>query len=118
QGPGLFGSVDRRLGHRRRYRAPDLRGLLASEGFAVEKVFQFNKAGTLPWWTFSRVMRAGNISKLVLKMFDKTVWLWSRIDGLFPWPGLSLIVVARNGGGPAAVDGAPQQNAVSQNVSA
>ncbi len=35
------------------------------------------------------------IGKLVLKVFDKTVWLCSRIDGLRPWPGLSLIVVAR-----------------------
>jgi hypothetical protein len=32
----------------------------------------------------------------VLKVFDKTVWLWRRIEGLLPWPGLSLIIVARN----------------------
>ena len=32
----------------------------------------------------------------MLKIFDKTVWLWRRIDGMLPWPGLSLIVVARN----------------------
>jgi hypothetical protein len=31
----------------------------------------------------------------VLKIFDKTVWLWRRIDPLLPWPGLSLIMVAR-----------------------
>jgi hypothetical protein len=31
----------------------------------------------------------------VLKIFDKTVWLWRRLDVLMPWPGLSLIMVAR-----------------------
>jgi hypothetical protein len=31
----------------------------------------------------------------VLKIFDKTVWLWSRLDRFMPWPGLSLIVIAR-----------------------
>jgi hypothetical protein len=40
-----------------------------------------------------------NINKLVLKIFDKTVWIWRRLDGLMPWPGLSLIVVARKRGG-------------------
>jgi hypothetical protein len=40
-----------------------------------------------------------NINKLVLKIFDKTVWIWRRLDWLMPWPGLSLIVVARKRGG-------------------
>jgi glycosyltransferase involved in cell wall biosynthesis len=117
QAPGLFGSVDRRLGHKRRYRAADLRALLAAEGFAVERVYQFNKAGTLPWWAFSRIIGAGNISKPVLKIFDKTVWLWRRIDAILPWPGLSLIVVARHEGIPAAGD-RPERRPVSQKVGA
>jgi hypothetical protein len=37
------------------------------------------------------------ISKPVLKIFDKTVWIWRRIDRFLPWRGLSLIVVARKG---------------------
>jgi len=113
QGAALFGNVDRRLGHKRRYRAAELRALLEAENFTVEQLYQFNRVGTLPWLTFSRVMGAGNINKLVLKVFDKTVWLWRRIDGLFPWPGLSLIVVARNGAAatgpvPARRDAIPQ----------
>jgi len=31
----------------------------------------------------------------VLKLFDKTVWLWKRLDPILPWRGLSLVVVAR-----------------------
>ncbi len=46
QGPGLFGSLDRRLGHKRRYRASEARQMLEAEGFVVETLYQFNKAGT------------------------------------------------------------------------
>ena len=38
------------------------------------------------------------INNFNLKLFDKTVWFWRRVDGLIPWRGLSLIVVARKNG--------------------
>lgn len=91
----LYGTLDRSLGHKRRYSAADMRQLLESHGFAVETVDSFNKAASLPWWAYSRFFSSRNISKLVLKIFDKSVWLWRRVDVLMPWPGLSLIVVAR-----------------------
>ena len=97
QGDSLFGALDQRLGHRRRYQAAAARALLEQHGFTVEKVYQFNKAGAPPWWLYSRALSAGRINKFVLKLFDKTVWLWRRIDGLLPWHGLSVILVARNG---------------------
>jgi len=74
---------------------------LESEGFAVETMYNFNKAGTPPWWAYSKVAGSRRISKPVLKLFDKTVWIWRRLDGLMPWNGLSLIVVARNKSGAA-----------------
>jgi SAM-dependent methyltransferase len=94
----LFGTLDRSLGHKRRYDAAELRALLDSHGFAVEKAYTFNKAGAPPWWAYSKLFGSKNISKPVLKLFDKTVWLWRRFDGLMPWPGLTLIAVARRRG--------------------
>jgi len=98
-GPGLFGSLDRSLGHKRRYRPREARQLLESAGFAVETVYSFNKAGAPPWWIYSKLFGSKSINKPVLKIFDKTVWIWRRLDGLMPWPGLTLIVVARKIGG-------------------
>jgi glycosyltransferase involved in cell wall biosynthesis len=94
-GPGLFGTLDQRLGHKRRYSSRDARELLESHGFSVETLSAFNKAGTPPWWAYGKLFGSRNINKLVLKIFDKTVWFWRRIDALLPWPGLSLIVVGR-----------------------
>jgi hypothetical protein len=38
----------------------------------------------------------------MLKLFDKTVWLWRMLDPVLPWPGLTLVMVARK---PAAPSG-------------
>ncbi len=39
-------------------------------------------------------------SKLFLKLFDKTIWLWRLLDHLIPWQGVSMIAVStRQSGG-------------------
>jgi glycosyltransferase involved in cell wall biosynthesis len=93
--PALFGSLDRGMGHKRRYSAAAARQLLQDQGFTVERAWQFNKAGAPSWWVYSRVVRLRRINKPVLKIFDKTVWIWRRLDRFLPWRGLSLILVAR-----------------------
>jgi hypothetical protein len=95
QSPALYGSLDQTLGHRRRFTAAELRELLAKHGFAVERMAQLNKIGTVGWWLYGKVLRRKRISKVTLKIFDKTVWFWRLVDGLMPWPGLSLVAVAR-----------------------
>ena len=95
QVPGLFGSLDRKLGHKRRYRASELRELLVNYGFEVEDTRQLNRISVPAWWFFSRMVRRRHINKLFLKLFDKTVWFWRRVDFLLPWSGLSLIAIAR-----------------------
>ena len=97
-GPGLFGTLDQSLGHKKRYSAAELRRLFDSQGFVAETVYDFNKAGTPPWWAYSKIFGRRKISKPVLKVFDKTVWIWSRLDWLMPWSGLSLVIVARKAG--------------------
>jgi len=95
QGPRLFTSVDRALGQKRRFRESELRALLESSGFRVEGIHQLNKIGTPAWWLYGMVVGRRHISKWTLKLFDKTVWFWRRVDVLLPWHGLTLIAVAR-----------------------
>ncbi len=102
QGPALYGSLDKTLGHWRRFSKADLRELVEKHGFAVKRVYQLNKIGTPGWWLYSKVLRRNHINKLMLKLFDKTVWFWRRVEALLPWRGLSLVVVAtkeQSGGG-------------------
>jgi SAM-dependent methyltransferase len=99
QRPSLYGALDRAMGHKRRFERGPLEQLLTGAGFEIQRAFNLNKVGTPPWWLYSRLLGSVRINKLTLKAFDKTVWLWRRIDPILPWAGLSLVVVARKTGG-------------------
>ena len=95
QGKALFGSLDSGMGHKRRFSAQELRAMLEPLGFSIEREHQINKLGAAGWWFSSRVLGRKKISRVALKLWDKSVWLLRLIDPLLPWKGLSLVVVAR-----------------------
>jgi glycosyltransferase involved in cell wall biosynthesis/phospholipid N-methyltransferase len=95
QRQSLYGTLDQSMGHKRRFQREQLIQLLTSAGFQVQHAYSLNKIGTPPWWIYSKLLGRVNINKVTLKLFDKTVWLWRRIDPVLPWPGLSLVLVAR-----------------------
>src|ERR1041385_5206124 len=47
QGKGLFSALDRAMGHKRRFDETELRQLLESRGFQIEREHQVNKIGAL-----------------------------------------------------------------------
>lgn len=98
QGRALYSTIDNTLGYKQRFDAPELRSLLEDAGFEFIRSYQLNKIGTPAWRLYGRLLKRKHISKLALKIFDKTVWLWRRVDYLLPWHGLSLVVVARRAG--------------------
>lgn len=95
QGRGLYGSIDKTLGHKQRFESNELRSLLEQSGFEITRSIQLNKIGTPAWWIYGRVLKSKHINKITLKLFDKSVWLWRWIEPLLPWNGLTLIAVAR-----------------------
>jgi len=109
--PAAYGTLDKSLGHHRRFDKNSLTQLLNAHGYAVERIESFNKAAVVPWWAYSKVFGKGTISKLVLKIFDKSVWLLRRLDAIIPWPGLSLIAVARKPAPGAGRDSAREPEA-------
>jgi hypothetical protein len=90
----LYGTLDQTLGHRRRFSGGQLRALLEKAGFTVAGMRQLNRIGALGWWFYGKLLRRRQISKVSLKIFDKTAWIWRRADAVLPWRGLSLIAVA------------------------
>lgn len=95
QNPSLEGTLDRHMGHKRRFRREELERMLEACGLKIEAVHNVNKVSVPAWWLHGKLLRRRTISKPVLKLFDKTVWLWRRLDPLLPWRGLSLVVVGR-----------------------
>ena len=98
QGESLFGRIDTAMGHRRRFKLESLQRMLEANGLEVERTHQLNKVSRPVWWFTGKVLRRKSINKPMLKLFDKTVWLWRLLDPILPWKGLSLVVVARKKG--------------------
>jgi glycosyltransferase involved in cell wall biosynthesis len=95
RGPRLYGSLDTVLGHVRRYRDTELKEKMEATGFQIEAEFTFNRVTVPGWFVNGKILRRTRFHKLPLKIFDSTVWIWRRIDGLLPWQGLSLITIGR-----------------------
>jgi len=95
RGMWLYGTLDKVLGHYRRYSRAELTAKCETAGFQIEQLSSFNRVSVLPWFFNSRILRRRHFGKLQVKIFDSTVWLWKRIDRLIPGSGLSLIMVAR-----------------------
>ncbi len=98
QGAGLYGTLDRVLGHCRRYSRLELESRMREAGFELERVFEFNKVTRPGWWVNGRVLKRTSFGRMQLGVFDRLVWLWKRLEGWLPWGGVSLIAVGRKRG--------------------
>ena len=97
-GASAYGSLDRVLGHFRRYSSQQLEIALQRAGFHVERMIKFNRA-TYPGWIFnSRLLKRKALSGTQLALFDLLVPFWRRIDRFLPWPPTSLIAIASTEG--------------------
>ncbi|MBL8239711.1 MAG: glycosyltransferase [Bryobacterales bacterium] len=90
----LFCNLDRTLGHRRRFDSGELGRLLVDAGLEVTSIRSFNSMAYLAWLFSGKLLGSERLNRLTLKLFDKTVWFWRRIDPLLPCPGLTLFAVA------------------------
>ena len=101
-GKKLFGSLDRGVGHQRRYDKEELLGKLREAGFEIEDVGYQNQIGRLAWWLNSKVLKRQSLPSAQSKLFDRLVPLLRRLEGAHPSHGLSLIAVGRRNGGEVA----------------
>jgi glycosyltransferase involved in cell wall biosynthesis len=95
QGQWLYSPLDDAVGHVKRYSTTDFPADIEAQGFVVEKLFHFNKAGVLGWAFNGKVLGRSKMARFQLKAYDSMTWLLKRIDRFLPWHGLSLIAIAR-----------------------
>jgi SAM-dependent methyltransferase len=91
--PAIYGTLDRALGHFRRYTPAELRRKYATAGFRMRHLEYFNLAGIPGWWFTGRVLRRELIPTGSLRWYDALVPLF-RLERFLPWRvGQSLIAV-------------------------
>jgi glycosyltransferase involved in cell wall biosynthesis len=97
----LYGTLDRGVGHERRYERDEIATKLEAAGFTVEETGFQNQAGKLGWWFNAKILRRKNLPSAQSRMFDFFVPLFRALESTHPRSGLSIIAVGRKPGGAA-----------------
>lgn len=92
--PDLHSTLDRSLGHKRRFTTEGIESTLTNAGFEVEFVRPFDRLGRYLWKLVGGPDR-GSISGFEARLADLAVPLIRRADSRLKGPGLSLVAVAR-----------------------
>jgi hypothetical protein len=94
--PWLYGSLDRKVGHQRRYTLRSLREVVEGAGFSVEFIRYFDMVGVLPWFIAGRVSRMATFSDRAARLYDRLVVPTARAmeRRLRPPIGKNLLCVA------------------------
>jgi hypothetical protein len=101
QGPGLLGSLDEVLGHKRRYTEATLSVLAVESGFEVKEILRFNRVGSAAWWLNGKLLQRRSFGLLQVAALNLLTPIFRLVDRALPFPPLSLIAVlepARAGG--------------------
>jgi hypothetical protein len=92
--PLAYGTLDRMLGHYRRYTANSLAGLLRGAGLEPGRIRYFDFFGLLGWFVNGRILRRTIRSEKQIALFERLV-TFLRIEDHFQLPiGLGLISCA------------------------
>jgi len=95
--PAIFGSLDAKFEHFRRYTRKSLREKLEPGGWVIERLDYANLPGVLAWYVAGRVLRKSTITPRETMLYDRWVIPWAfRLEALIAPPlGQSLVVIAR-----------------------
>jgi SAM-dependent methyltransferase len=91
----LYGSFDRRVGHRRRYTRREIASKCERAGLSIVRAVYFDAAGVLPWWVKYRVLRSEKMEPAAVKFYDEfCVPFLSRAEALVRPPlGKNILLV-------------------------
>lgn len=96
--PSLYGSLDYKSGHYRRYDRDHLRSVIESAGFNVLDIRYLDVVGVVPYWAMYRVLNRRSLDAASSGVFDRLIVPASRrLQRLVPDPpmGKNLLAVAR-----------------------
>jgi SAM-dependent methyltransferase len=92
--PRLFGSMDRTVGHVRRYTRSQIEGLLRDAGFVPSEVRYVNPIGALGWLIFARLLKRTYVPNGPLRLYDRFVPVLRLLDRVQLPVGLSVWATA------------------------
>lgn len=92
----LYGSLDKKMNHMRRYDKIELIKKLGNNGFEVETIYYYNFFSAIGWFLNSRILNKKIIPYLQIIFLDKLIPLFEKIEKKVKIPfGLSLIAICK-----------------------
>jgi SAM-dependent methyltransferase len=93
---GIYGTMDRAVGHYKRYEKAGLKKLMEDNGFEVKKIFYLNSIGVFGWFINGRILNRKDISSRQAMIFDRIILPFIKPLERFvkPFFGQSLVVIA------------------------
>ncbi len=92
----LYGSIDKAIGHYRRYDKASMRKLFSAYGFECLSLKYLNALGALGWFLNGRVLREKTPPSNQLQLFNKLVPYLKAVERVAPVPfGISVLAVGR-----------------------
>jgi hypothetical protein len=103
----LYGTIDKVIGHYRRYEQAEIEEKLRTAGFQIEKMQFFNTLGIPGWYLNSRILKRQSVPRFQARVNDFLVPLL-RLEKYYqpPW-GMSLLAVGKKEAAGTREDGAP-----------
>jgi len=95
RGQWAFGSLDKVLGHKRRYSENMLQDLSEKTGLKIEKIIKFNKVSSIPWYINGKIFRKKTFGITEIFMMNLLTPIFRKIDKFVPLPSLSIIAILK-----------------------
>jgi SAM-dependent methyltransferase len=106
--PRLYGSLDHKSGHYRRYRRQGLEQIVTAAGFQIERIHHLDVLGIAPYWLMYRLFDRQRLDRASSGLYDRVLVPIARATEQLvghPPVGKNLVVVARRP--PASRDSSP-----------
>lgn len=90
----LYNSIDKTLGHYRRYSRDEIKTKVAKTKFNLVGMFYFNSLALIGWFFTGTILRRPLISEGAISLFDKLIYIKQKLGiSLRGKTGISIIVV-------------------------
>jgi len=94
--PMLYGSLDEKLGHFRRYSKKDLAKKLEAKNFDIEKIYYHNFISAIGWFINGRILKQKMMSSFQVLLLDKLIPFIAKIEHFVKVPfGLNIVVICK-----------------------
>ncbi len=92
----LYNSIDKSIGHLRRYEKDELGKMVIESNFEIKKIKRLNLLGSIGWFIAGKILQEKHVSEGKIKIFNLISPFFLFLEKLMEMPiGTSILIIAR-----------------------